>query len=45
MTTTISNVVRNCTDWDEETWYALTDGMEGDYPGPGFDYDTLGFGG
>lgn len=27
----------------EDVWYALTDGMEGDYPGPDFDYDCLGF--
>ena len=30
-------------DYEEETWYALTDGMYGDYPGSGFDYDCLGF--
>ncbi len=30
-------------DWGEETWWALTDGMYGDYPGPGVDYDFLGF--
>ena len=27
-----------------DTWDAMTDGMYGDYPGPGFDYDTIGFG-
>lgn len=26
-----------------ERWDALTDGMEGDYPGSGVDYDLLGF--
>ncbi len=31
------------TDYLEETWYALTDGMYGDYPGPGVDYDVFGF--
>ena len=30
-------------DYEEETWYALTDGQYGDYPGPGVDYDILGF--
>ncbi len=30
-------------DWEEEKWYALTDGMYGDYPGPGVDYDAFGF--
>jgi hypothetical protein len=30
-------------DYEEETWYALTDGQYGDYPGPGVDYDFLGF--
>ncbi|MBR5631494.1 MAG: hypothetical protein IKW82_07610 [Bacteroidales bacterium] len=30
-------------DWEEETWWALTDGMYGDYLGPGVDYDFLGF--
>ena len=31
--------------WEKEKWYALTDGMEGDYPGGDIDYDALGFGG
>lgn len=31
------------TDWERETWYALTDGQYGDYPGSGVDYDALGF--
>ena len=30
-------------DYEEEKWYALTDGQYGDYPGPGVDYDFLGF--
>lgn len=30
-------------DYEEETWYALTDGQYGDYPGSGVDYDFLGF--
>lgn len=30
-------------DYDAERWDALTDGMYGDYPGPGVDYDALGF--
>ena len=30
-------------DYEEETWYALTDGQYGDYPGPDVDYDFLGF--
>ena len=30
-------------DYEEETWYALTDGQYGDYPGPGVDYDFLSF--
>lgn len=30
-------------DYDKETWYALTDGMYGDYPGSDVDYDGLGF--
>lgn len=30
-------------DYEKETWYALTDGQYGDYPGPGVDYDFLGF--
>lgn len=29
--------------YDAERWDALTDGMEGDYPGSGVDYDMLGF--
>ena len=28
---------------DEDTWDAMTDGMYGDYPGEGFDYEVLGF--
>jgi hypothetical protein len=28
---------------DEDIWYAMTDGMYGDYPGGDIDYDTLGF--
>lgn len=28
---------------DEDVWYALTDGMEGDYPGPGWDPEWFGF--
>lgn len=31
-------------DYERETWEAMTDGMYGDYPGSGFDYDTIGFG-
>lgn len=27
-----------------DTWDAMTDGMYGDYPGSGVDYDTIGFG-
>ena len=30
-------------DWEKENWDALTDGQYGDYPGPGVDYDALGF--
>lgn len=31
-------------EWTEEdTWDAMTDGMYGDYPGSGFDYEVLGF--
>ena len=30
-------------DYARDTWYALTDGNYGDYPGPGVDYDFLGF--
>lgn len=31
-------------EWTEEdTWDAMTDGMYGDYPGCGFDYEVLGF--
>lgn len=30
-------------DYGADTWDALTDGMYGDYPGPGVDYDALGF--
>ena len=29
--------------YEEMTWDALTDGMYGDYPGSGIDYDGLGF--
>ena len=29
--------------YDAERWDALTDGMEGDYPGSSVDYDLLGF--
>ena len=29
--------------YEAERWDALTDGMEGDYPGSGVDYDLLGF--
>lgn len=31
-------------DYERETWDAMTDGMYGDYPGSGVDYDTIGFG-
>lgn len=30
-------------DYARDTWDALTDGMYGDYPGPGIDYDIFGF--
>ena len=30
------------TNWEEETWYALTGGQYGDYPGGDIDYDFLG---
>lgn len=30
-------------DYGRDTWDALTDGMYGDYPGDGVDYDFLGF--
>ena len=30
-------------DYDKETWYALTEGMYGDYPGGDIDYDIFGF--
>ena len=36
---------QNCcddVDWREETWYALTDGQYGDYPGGDIDYDVFG---
>ena len=33
----------NHIDYGEETWWALTDGMYGDYPGHVDDYDFLGF--
>ena len=32
------------TDYARDTWEAMTDGMYGDYPGSGVDYDTIGFG-
>lgn len=33
----------NSTDWtDEDAWDAMTDGMYGDYPGPGWDPELLG---
>lgn len=32
-----------CHNYEAERWDALTDGMEGDYPGSGVDYDMLGF--
>ena len=28
---------------EEDIWYAMTDGMYGDYPGGDIDYDKLGF--
>ena len=34
----------NRINYEEETWYAMTDGMYGDFPGSGVDYDTIGFG-
>lgn len=34
----------NRINYEEETWDAMTDGMYGDYPGSGVDYDTIGFG-
>ena len=30
------------TDWERETWYALTGGQYGDYPGGDIDYDKFG---
>ena len=30
-------------DYMADTWDAMTDGMYGDYPGSGFDYEVLGF--
>lgn len=30
-------------DYAEDTWYALTDGMYGDYPGGDVDYEIFGF--
>lgn len=30
-------------DWERETWFALTGGQYGDYPGSGVDYDFLGY--
>ncbi len=34
-----------CDDYNyaEETWYAMTDGMYGDYPEGDVDYDFLGW--
>jgi len=29
--------------YQEDTWYAMTDGMYGDYPGGDIDYDIFGF--
>ena len=34
----------NRINYEKETWWAMTDGMYGDYPGTGVDYDTIGFG-
>lgn len=31
------------TDYDRDTWYAMTDGQYGDYPGGDIDYDEFGF--
>ena len=31
-------------DWEAETWYAMTDGQYGDYPGECIDYEAFGFG-
>ena len=28
---------------DEDVWYAMTDGMYGDYPGPEWDPEWFGF--
>lgn len=28
---------------EKDIWYAMTDGMYGDYPGGDIDYDKLGF--
>jgi hypothetical protein len=28
---------------DEDAWDAMTDGMYGDYPGPGWDLEKFGF--
>lgn len=30
-------------DLERDTWYAMTDGQYGDYPGSGVDYDWLGY--
>lgn len=30
-------------DYGRDTWNAMTDGQYGDYPGPGVDYDFLGY--
>ena len=30
-------------DYSRDTWDAMTDGMYGDYPGEGVDYETMGF--
>ena len=29
--------------YEEEAWYAMTDGQYGDYPGGTIDYDFLGY--
>ena len=39
----VSYSVIGVNNYDAERWDALTDGMEGDYPGSGVDYDLLGF--
>ena len=35
--------VRDKPDYSRDTWYALTDGAYGDYPGSDVDYDGIGF--